>query len=72
MTTHPPLAKRPLIALVALAAGSALWALFLWGQLLVMRAGGTAFCAAEGTVDCGSVWDSPFAVATHNLSGVPV
>lgn len=72
VTTHPPLAKRPLIALVALAAGSALWALFLWGQLLVMRAGGTAFCAAEGTVDCGSVWDSPFAVATHNLSGVPV
>lgn len=72
MTTHPPLAKRPLIALVALAMASALWALFLWGQLMLVRNGGTAFCAAEGTVDCASVWDSPFAVAIHSYSGVPV
>lgn len=72
MTTHPPLAKRPLIALVALATASALWALFLWGQLMLVRMGGTAFCAAEGTVDCASVWDSPFAVAIHDWTGVPV
>lgn len=72
MTTHPPLAKRPLIALVALAAASALWALFLWGQLLLVRAGGSAFCAAEGTVDCASVWDSPLAVGVHAWTRVPV
>ncbi|MCC7070102.1 MAG: hypothetical protein IT383_02200 [Deltaproteobacteria bacterium] len=72
MTTHPPLAKRPLIALVALAAASALWALFLWGQLMLIRSGGAAFCAAEGAVDCASVWDSPLASAVHSMTRVPV
>ncbi len=72
MTTHPPLAKRTLIALVALAAASALWAVFLWGQLMLIRSGGAAFCAAEGAVDCASVWDSPLASAVHGMTRVPV
>ncbi|MFZ9888866.1 MAG: hypothetical protein ACO3JL_15310, partial [Myxococcota bacterium] len=46
-----------LVALIALGAASALWALFLWGQLLVRRAGGEVSCGFSDSASCGNLWD---------------
>lgn len=61
-----------LAGLVALGAFAALWSLFLWAELLVTRAGGTAFCAFGEAADCAALWDAPFASGLHRMSGVPV
>jgi protein-disulfide isomerase len=58
--------------LAALGAVAALWALFLWGELVVARTGGTPFCALGGAADCARVWDSSFATAVHGLTGLPI
>ncbi len=58
--------------LAALGAVASLWALFLWGELVVARSGGTPFCALGGTADCARVWDSSFATAVHRLTGLPI
>jgi serine/threonine-protein kinase len=59
-------------ALALLAFGASLWALFLWSELLLARAGGSPFCSAGGSSDCVRVWDSPFASAVHRVTGLPV
>ena len=61
-----------LAGLTALGVVAALWALFLWGELVLSRAGGTPFCALGGTADCGAIWNSAFASGIHRLSGLPV
>lgn len=61
-----------LATLVALAAASALWSLFLWGELLVARAGATPFCPLADPASCGALWDGPFASAVHRLTGIPI
>ncbi len=61
-----------LTALVALGAGSALWALLLWGELVASRLGGSAVCALGDASQCAAVWDSAFASWVHRVSGVPV
>jgi serine/threonine-protein kinase len=61
-----------LASLVGLGALAALWALFLWAELLLSRAGGTPFCALGDASDCAAVWNSAFASAVHRVSGVPV
>lgn len=76
-TSGPPAAalapsKKALGLLVVSGALSALWALFLWGELLVARAGGDPFCAAGETMNCTAVWDSSFASAVHGATGLPV
>jgi serine/threonine-protein kinase len=69
-------AARPspgsLAALTALGVLSALWALFLWAELVLTRSGGTPFCALGGQLDCAAVWDSTFASTVHRLSGLPI
>jgi serine/threonine-protein kinase len=61
-----------LAGLVVLGAATALWSVFLWGELLLARAGGTAVCALGGGAECSALWDGPFANSVHRLSGVPV
>jgi len=63
---------RAWAALAGLGALSALWSLFLWGQLVLSRSGGGAFCAFGGQLDCSSVWGSAFASAVHGLTGLPI
>ena len=76
-TSTPPPAPQPpsvmsLAATCALAWLSALWAVVLWAELRVLRAGAAPFCAMGGASDCARVWDAPFASAIHRLTGVPV
>lgn len=58
--------------LAALGALSALWALFLWEELVRSRTGGGSFCGAGGRLDCSPVWNGPFASAVHRLTGMPI
>jgi len=62
----------PWAALTGLGALAALWATFLWGQLLVSRAGGKPFCGLGESASCSALWDAPFASGLHNASGMPV
>jgi serine/threonine-protein kinase len=59
-------------AAIALAVVHALWALFQWGQLMVARGGGDAFCGLDGSDACASIWDSPFATAVQDWTSLPV
>ena len=61
-----------LASLVALGVLSALWALFLWTELVLYRSTGTPSCALGGGSGCVSAWGSAFASAVHRLSGLPV
>jgi serine/threonine-protein kinase len=58
--------------LAALGVASALWSLFLWGELVLARRGGTPFCALGNRTDCTALWDSSFASAVHRATGLPV
>jgi serine/threonine-protein kinase len=58
--------------LVALGALSALWALFLWAELLLARAGGSPFCPLGEAGQCTALWDGAFASLVHRYSGVPI
>jgi serine/threonine-protein kinase len=73
MTSPTPLkvSASSLGALAALGFASALWAGFLWSELLVARSGGTPFCGLEAG-GCTALWDGAFASAVHHWSGVPV
>lgn len=59
-------------ALAALGVLSSLWALFLWGQLALARAGEAPFCAAGEAAGCAAAWDSAFAAAMHRFTGLPL
>jgi serine/threonine-protein kinase len=61
-----------LATLCALGALSALWAVFLWAELVVARVGGTPFCGRTGAGGCAAAWDSAFATAVHRMTGLPV
>ncbi len=61
-----------LAVLAALASGSALWAVFLWRELLAARAGETPFCGFGDSADCGTLWSADFASVIHSMTGVPV
>jgi serine/threonine-protein kinase len=63
---------RACARLVALGVASALWSLFLWAELVVVRSGGSAFCALGGRFDCNAVWSSAFASAVHSSTGLPL
>ena len=69
-----PTAPTPgsLAGLTAVGVVAALWALFLWSELVLSRVGGTPFCALGGAADCSAIWSSGFATAVHRLSGLPV
>jgi serine/threonine-protein kinase len=59
-------------ALVAIGALSALWSLFLWMELVLLRTGGQSFCATGGKLDCSAIWNGAFASAVHRLTGLPI
>jgi protein-disulfide isomerase len=75
-SSDPPPTTAPspnsLAVLAVLGTASSLWALLLWGELLLSRRGGTPFCALGSGADCTALWDSAFASAVHRLSGLPV
>ena len=58
--------------LVALGALSALWSLFLWMELVLLRTSGRSFCATGGKFDCSSIWNGSFARAVHDATGLPI
>lgn len=64
-------AGTALTVLAVLGAVSALWALFLWTELVRSRGGGTPFCGFGGG-DCAALWDAAFAAAIHRFTGLPV
>lgn len=59
-------------ALAALGVLSALWALFLWQQLVLAHSGEAPFCAAGEAAGCAASWDSAFASAIHRFTGLPL
>jgi hypothetical protein len=68
---HPAAAVLTAAALLGAAATG--WALWLWRQLLVARAGGEVSCGLGGDGEaCAAAWDSPFAAAVHAWTGLPV
>lgn len=63
---------RTLAALAALGGVAAMWAVFLWGELLVARSGGTTFCELGGSASCSQLWDGAFASQVHAITRIPV
>lgn len=61
-----------LAALAGLGVLSALWSLFLWGELRLSRSGGSPFCGLGESHDCAAIWDSSFASSVHGMTGMPV
>ena len=66
------MSARPLVALAALGTANALWAIFLWRELILARAGETPFCGFGESVDCGALWSAAFAGTVHRATGLPV
>jgi serine/threonine-protein kinase len=46
--------------------------IFQWVELRSVQAGGTAVCSINATVNCETVWTSPFAQRLSGLIGMPV
>lgn len=67
-----PAAPGRWTALVVLAALSGLWSVVLWMELVLLRTGGSSFCATEGKLDCSAVWNGRFASEIQGLTGLPV
>lgn len=67
-----PRVTRTLQALAALGTASALWAIFLWRELLGARAGEDPFCGFGESSDCGDLWSAAFASTIHGSTGLPV
>jgi serine/threonine-protein kinase len=70
----PPEAGTPRdwAKLTALGGFAALWALFLWSELVRSRTGGGSFCGGGGSLDCGPVWNGTFAKAVQGITGMPI
>jgi len=72
----PPAAFQPspasLAALAALGGAAALVSLFLWGELVLARAGGATACALSDPEACARLWDGPLASMIHRVTGLPV
>ncbi len=47
-------------------------AIYQWFELLAVRRGETPACAINATVNCATVWNSPFAAKIHDMLGMPV
>ncbi len=63
---------RSLAKLCLLGILSALWSLFLWSELVLVRSGGSSFCGFGGSFDCEAVWNGGFAAAIHGATGLPI
>ncbi len=71
-TAATPHLSRALAILATLATANALWAIFLWRELIRARAGETPFCGFGESADCGNLWSAAFASTIHKATGVPV
>jgi serine/threonine-protein kinase len=67
-----PVPVRGALALLVLGLAESGLALFQWMQLLTLRGGGATVCGVSDTVNCETVWNSPFASRVHELLGIPV
>ena len=67
---HPGTRALWLLAVLGLAAAG--WAVHLWNQLLIGRAGGEVACGFGDSGACTSAWDSAFASAIQDATGLPV
>ena len=63
---------RALWLLAGLGLAAAAWAVHLWNQLLIGRAGGDVACGFGDSGACTSAWDSGFASAVQAWTGLPV
>jgi serine/threonine-protein kinase len=45
---------------------------FQWVELRAIQAGGTAVCSINASVNCETVWTSPFAQRVGSLTGLPI
>ncbi len=72
----PSKAAAPSLAALGTLLGSGLatsaLAVYQWVELFVVLAGGKPACAVNDTVNCATVWSSPFAVRVQELTGMPV
>ncbi|MFP2906317.1 thioredoxin domain-containing protein [Pyxidicoccus sp. 3LFB2] len=68
----PTAPARGALALLVLGLAESGLAIFQWMQLLTLRGGGSTVCGVSETVNCETVWNSPFASRIHELLGVPV
>lgn len=59
-------------SLLASSAGLTGLAIYQWLELIAVRSGHTPACAINDTVNCATVWNSPFAHAVHDVLGIPV
>ncbi len=71
-TTPTPSPSRGVIALIALGALESALAIYQWIELVSLRNGGQTVCSINETVNCNTVWNSPFASKVHDLLGMPV
>lgn len=71
-STPPQPSLRALLTLTASAAASAALALYQWSELFAIRAGATAACSINETVNCAAVWNLAFASKLHQWFGMPV
>lgn len=73
-------AKQPLVTirawvpwtLLGLGLAEVCLSIFQWVELRTVEAGGTAVCSINATVNCETVWTSPFAQRLSALTGLPV
>lgn len=71
--SNPPrLSGAAIATLLVTSGGLTALAIYQWLELLELRAGRTPACALNETLNCGKVWDSPFAHRVHEWLGIPV
>ena len=58
--------------LLALALAEVGLSIFQWVELRTVQAGGTAVCSVNASINCETVWTSPFAQRLSGLTGLPV
>src|SRR5262249_553766 len=58
--------------LLGLALAEVALSIFQWAELRTVQAGGTAICSINTTVNCETVWTSPFAQRLGAFTGLPV
>ncbi|HYI02747.1 thioredoxin domain-containing protein [Hyalangium sp.] len=68
----PAVPSRGAVALLVLGLAESALSLFQWSELLTLRAGGATVCGINETLNCETVWNTPFASRVHELLGIPV